>query len=77
MPYCVIGAFASAMDLSFAEGYTGSDFQEWPHLHNPGNGQRFQVRMRITLARYISTVKATSIRLETTVPKYAWKPNPP
>jgi hypothetical protein len=34
--HCVIGATASANDWFFAEGYTGSGFEEWLCIQNPG-----------------------------------------
>ena len=34
--HCVIGATASANDWFFAEGYTGSGFEEWLCVQNPG-----------------------------------------
>jgi hypothetical protein len=34
---CVIGATRTAREWSFAEGYTGEDFQEWLTLYNPGD----------------------------------------
>jgi len=34
--HCVIGATGSAKDWFFAEGYTGSGFEEWLCIQNPG-----------------------------------------
>jgi photosystem II stability/assembly factor-like uncharacterized protein len=34
--HCVIGSDATAAEWFFAEGYTGTGFQEWLCLHNPG-----------------------------------------
>jgi photosystem II stability/assembly factor-like uncharacterized protein len=34
---CVIGATATAREWLFAEGYTGTGFQEWLTLYNPGD----------------------------------------
>ncbi len=35
--HCVIGAVEPSNELFFAEGYTGSGFQEWLCLQNPGD----------------------------------------
>jgi len=35
--HCVIGASAPAFEWLFAEGYTGSGFDEWLCLQNPGS----------------------------------------
>ncbi len=60
--HCVIGASAPAADWFFAEGYTGSGFQEWICLQNPGDADA-----SVQVSYYVQDQGALPVR-EVTVP---------